>query len=173
MLTKENLCYIAEKQQTLDQKILEEKNIIFNDEIANKKYLAYIVEVAEFLNEERSFKFWSNKPPSGREILLEEYVDALHFIVSIGIDIGFIFHNSNVTEKALKICQDTTTKEELFLSVFESFMAFTSKKTKKAYEQTVSTFLAISSFLSLKPNEIMIAYQKKNDVNHSRQENNY
>ncbi len=56
--------------------------------VKKKKMLALLVEIGELANETRCFKYWSNKPASEREVILEEYVDGLHFILSIGIDLG-------------------------------------------------------------------------------------
>lgn len=70
------------------------------------KLLALQVELAECANEWRGFKKWSkdqkprievltnnpdktdkNKPWLIRNLLLEEYVDCLHFILSIGLEL--------------------------------------------------------------------------------------
>ena len=65
-----------------------QKNMTYNRKIVKRKMLALLVEIGELANETRCFKYWSNKPASEREVILEEYVDGLHFILSIGIDLG-------------------------------------------------------------------------------------
>lgn len=57
--------------------------------LASDLLLAYQVEVSEFANATRAFKYWSNKGAEDREILLEEYVDSLHFFLSNGLQWGF------------------------------------------------------------------------------------
>ena len=47
--------------------------------------MALLVE-RELANETRSFKFWSTKGPSANEIILEEYVDSIHFLLSLLIE---------------------------------------------------------------------------------------
>ena len=55
----------------------------------NERILALFVEVGEFANATRSFKYWSKKPPESKERLLDEYVDMLHFYLSIGNTMEF------------------------------------------------------------------------------------
>ena len=58
-------------------------------DVFKEKGLALLVELAELANETRCFKFWSMKGPSEIAIILEEYVDSIHFILSLGIEKGF------------------------------------------------------------------------------------
>ena len=80
-----------------------QKNMTYNRKIVKRKMLALLVEIGELANETRCFKYWSNKPASEREVILEEYVDGLHFILSIGIDLGidknFLFYKCAQTNK--------------------------------------------------------------------------
>lgn len=82
--------------------------------------LALLVEIGELANETRCFKYWSNKPASEREVILEEYVDGLHFILSIGIDLGidknFLFY---------KCAQTNKTQVEIFLDTYAKVIRFT------------------------------------------------
>jgi dimeric dUTPase (all-alpha-NTP-PPase superfamily) len=41
--------------------------------------------MGELANEVRCFKFWSYKLPSEEKVILEEYVDGIHFITSLAI----------------------------------------------------------------------------------------
>ena len=75
-------------QQALDQHI-EEKHELQNEDLFARKVLALLVELGELANETRCFKFWSIKPSSEKSVILEEYVDGIHFILSLGIECGF------------------------------------------------------------------------------------
>ena len=66
--------------------------------------LALLVEIGELANETRSFKFWSVKPASEKKIILEEFVDGIHFILSLGIECGF--HKQPLELKAEPSVQD-------------------------------------------------------------------
>jgi len=55
----------------------------------NDRLLALFTEVAEFANATRCFKYWSKKDMESKERLLDEYVDILHFYLSIGNTMKF------------------------------------------------------------------------------------
>ncbi len=78
-------------QNELDRHI-ESEHGLQNADLVDKKILALLVELGELANETRCFKFWSKKAPSEQEVILEEYVDGIHFILSLGIEIGIQFH---------------------------------------------------------------------------------
>lgn len=75
---------LLQKQRELDKFVLETKGLTISpSSLYTKRVVAFFVELGEFTNELRAFKFWSNKQPSPKDVLLEEYVDALHFLLSI------------------------------------------------------------------------------------------
>ncbi|WP_342256867.1 dUTPase [Spiroplasma endosymbiont of Poecilobothrus nobilitatus] len=55
-----------------------------DNETFEKRILAFLFELSEFINEQRDFKYWSVKPASAKDILLEEYIHVIHFLISIG-----------------------------------------------------------------------------------------
>lgn len=80
-------------QMDLDEFIVRNrfKELQEYDEIIflRDRLLALFTEVGEFANATRCFKYWSKKGPESRERLLDEYVDILHFWLSIGNALGF------------------------------------------------------------------------------------
>ena len=82
-----------ELQDKLDEVIVGNtplKGIKHNDEmLLNDRILALFVEVGEFANASRCFKYWSIKPSEDKERLLDEYADILHFFLSIGNTMKF------------------------------------------------------------------------------------
>lgn len=79
------LTELYQKQKVLDENIIKTKKLTLPKKIRLAlTILALIVETCEFANATRCFKFWSNKGMEDRETLLEEYVDKLHFFLSIG-----------------------------------------------------------------------------------------
>lgn len=48
------------------------------------RILALMIEVGEFANATRCFKYWSNKDSESKERLLDEYADILHLFLSVG-----------------------------------------------------------------------------------------
>lgn len=86
-----DLKYFLEKQLELDEYIIESKNLhlLGKKERLNNTALAMFVELAEMMNEIRSFKFWSDKPSSHRTVIIDEYVDVLHFFLSLANQMDF------------------------------------------------------------------------------------
>src|SRR5690606_14512445 len=77
-------------QHVLDTRIVQERGLN-EDELLFKKIDAFRVELHELENETKHFKYWSSKQPD-RAKMLEEYVDGLHFILSIGLDLHIQKH---------------------------------------------------------------------------------
>lgn len=69
---------LFDMQKELDTYI-ETNHNVKQAELLDKKILALLVEVGELANETRCFKFWSKKKPSERDVIIEEYVDGIHF----------------------------------------------------------------------------------------------
>ena len=87
-----NLEELYKKQNDLDAYIVKKSmNEVYSIDMnhndmgfLNDRLLALFVEVGEFANATRCFKYWSKKPSESKERLLDEYVDMLHFWLSIG-----------------------------------------------------------------------------------------
>ena len=79
-----NLTKLYPLQAKLDLDIAKRHNITYQSTFYSR-LLALIVELGEFANETRAFKYWSNKPSSSKEVIIEEYSDGLNFLISLGI----------------------------------------------------------------------------------------
>ena len=69
-------------QYQLDKTINDKHNTTYETTLT-KRIMAFMVELGEFANETRCFKYWSVKPSSEKEVVLEEYIDGIHFILSL------------------------------------------------------------------------------------------
>lgn len=49
----------------------------FDQEIIKKNIVELLVELGELANETRCFKYWSDKSPSSKEIIMDEYADCI------------------------------------------------------------------------------------------------
>ena len=126
-----------------------QKNMTYNRKIVKRKMLALLVEIGELANETRCFKYWSNKPASEREVILEEYVDGLHFILSIGIDLGidknFLFY---------KCAQTNKTQVEIFLDTYAKVIRFTDQPSITNYIELFTSYLRLGQALEFEQEEI-------------------
>lgn len=108
--------------------------------------------------------------------LLEEYVDCLHFILSIGNSIGYSSRicNVNLLSRIIK----EVSVEKAFLGVFKS-VAFLLTEIDDLgiayhhYRKIFNGFNELGKALGFTPKEIEDAYMKKNAVNHLRQQEGY
>lgn len=227
---------IIDAQKELDARIIKEKGLEGTDLEANT-FLALKVELAEFANEGRWFKHWSNNQEPRTSVinlcvscqgtgdenyemvqeaaesgyphefiecdeckgtgedgesnpLLEEYVDAVHFFVSIAIQKGW--------EDALWIYEEQLDPDEFdgdltgwflemdyflsmaYIRVFTEEEENNCKKATKYLNNQYCFRMAWILFLNIGINgfnftweQIEEAYFSKNKVNHARQEANY
>lgn len=162
-----DLTKVFEQQQKLDKEIHIKHGVSYKT-IGEELKLALLVELSELANEIRSFKFWSIKGPSDKNIILEEYVDCIHFISSICIKykIKPIFPINANLEKYQNKKEITKSFVSLFKKACNISIAY---KAKKWY----ISFIEFGLKLGFTINEIIDAYNKKNLINHSRQSNNY
>ncbi|MEW7873354.1 dUTP diphosphatase [Bacillus velezensis] len=179
-----NLQKMFEMQKVLDDRIIKEKGLEGQDLLPNL-ILALQVELAECANEWRGFKHWSNdreprtKHPlevspngafrRGGNPLLEEYVDCLHFILSIGNRLGWNDTDTinDISSKYLSV-RITFNVTWLFSSLI-STIAF----TRENYINLFINFIALGERLGFKWKQIEAAYMDKNAVNHQRQQEGY
>ncbi|MEK3933933.1 dUTP diphosphatase [Sporosarcina sp. FSL W7-1349] len=152
-------------QRELDSFIQNNRKPI--EDVFEEKGLALLVELAELANETRCFKFWSTKGPSERAVILEEYVDSIHFLLSLGIEKGFdTLRNwpSGKVEGSLT---------QLFLKTTASIDKFLQELTMDSYEQVWIHYGAIARELGFSHEDILSAYIEKNEENFNRQRNGY
>lgn len=160
-----NIQKLFDKQKQLDDKILKEHSLE-ECNLLGPKTLALLVELGELANETRCFKYWSKKAPSPHEAILEEYVDCLHFILSIGLHEGY-------TDIAPCQAEPVKEKTELFLEIYRKTNQLQENSSKDKYIALFEAFLALGKKLGFDSEMIHEAYLKKNEVNHWRQENGY
>ena len=147
-----------------------------------KKILALQVELGELANElPEVFKFWSNKK-NDYEKALKEYVDGLHFLLDIGLELG-------IGSKDIKVENDyrgdtpTETFNLLFsyISNLRTFIfdvtipaTITNEDIKELYHELFECFVGLGEIdLGFTWEQIENAYLEKNKINHERQESGY
>ncbi|MEW4328176.1 dUTP diphosphatase [Rossellomorea marisflavi] len=152
-------------QNELDRHI-EREHGLQDADLVDKKILALLVELGELANETRCFKFWSKKAPSEQEVILEEYVDGIHFILSLGIEIGV----RSIDEPEVLEEGDPT---EEFLKVYSEVNRFSEERSVENLLALFQQFLQLGRVLGFKSEDILESYLKKNEVNYQRQQEGY
>jgi dimeric dUTPase (all-alpha-NTP-PPase superfamily) len=177
------------------QRKLREKINYNEPDRFEKLILSLLVEIGECANEWRGFKFWSqNQEPNTEERvsflgfengeiidtyeyknpLLEEYVDGLHFVLELGIELEEVIGDytkssyrvieqqiswqkaENVTRQFTKVCEHAANLQD-----------------DDYYSELFAAYIILGEMLGFTPEEIEAAYFEKNQVNHERQENGY
>ncbi len=162
------LCQLSDlykKQKELDLEIAKNHNVTYQS-TRNKRTLALLVELGEFANATRTFKYWSNKGPESKERVLDEFADGLHFILSLGIDQGFEVDSIEVED-------DEDSLTDTLLKTYELTSIFYSCQTQSNYLMVFISYLRCLFKLGFSWEEARDAYYLKLKENHVRQETNY
>ncbi len=152
-------------QHELDSRIMKEHRL--TGDFLEERLLALQVEVGELANETRCFKYWSVKPPSERIEILEEYVDGIHFILSLGLTLGFQTYTPNSSQRS----EGSIVKK--FLTIYNCISNLNENRSVEAYGSLFSEYLVLGSMLGFTEKEIEAAYFEKNSRNHERQDEGY
>ncbi len=160
-----NFAKIVELQKTLDNHIHQLHKETYESTFTKRK-LALIVEVSELANEVRCFKYWSLKAPSEKAVILEEFVDCLHFTVSLGIGMEIDFDQLEIDYVD---CADLSLS---FVNVISSIIDLDNNDVN-SYSKMFNTIMNLAKSLGFESNEIFDSYVEKNTENHKRQKNNY
>ncbi|MEN2450605.1 dUTP diphosphatase [Bacillus sp. JR_15] len=194
-----NLEKMFKMQAELDRRIIREKGLEGQDLLPNT-YVALITELGEFANEGRWFKHWSDDQRARNQDryleyrtealggnqwveknpLLEEYVDCIHFFLSIAIKKGWK-EELNIPEEAIEEFKEEGFEGGLsgvFLEMQWHLLnsrLFKKESFKNLHFQSAwGMFLAIGiAGFGFTPDQIEKAYMDKNTVNHKRQQEGY
>src|SRR5690625_2361006 len=142
-------------QQNLDTYIANNHDLKDKD-LFEEKFLALLVELGELANETRCFKFWSTKEKSETNVILEEYVDNIHFLLSIGLEKGYEFSHLN---SSITYLHET----RQFNNVFAKCLEFYKNQTEENYINMFKEYLHLAKLLGFSEEDIQEAYHKKNE----------
>ncbi|MCM3144348.1 dUTP diphosphatase [Brevibacillus sp. MER 51] len=190
-----NLTPLFEKQQQLDQYIVKKKGLEGQDLLPNK-ILALRVELGELANEWRGFKHWSNnqEPRYERKChackgrgkfaqvdacgycggtgveakpLLEEYIDCLHFILSIGNDLNITDEWVTDIDLSEPDYTDVTSQLNHIFGLIDTDM------DAHDWFGIAEQFISLGSLFGFSWEQIEQAYSEKWDENFRRQNVGY
>ena len=162
---KINIDRILELQKQLDNNIHTKHNIN-PKEVFEKRRLALIVEICEMINVNRCFKFWSLKIDYDKQVLGDEFVDCLHFILSISLHFDL-----DQTEYEIKdVVYDDN---ELTLKVLYLISLAGKIESKEDCKKFIIQLFELAFTFGFTAQDIIDFYIKKNQVNFKRQQDNY
>ena len=179
-----NLTELFQIQKKLDERIIKEHGLEGQD-LLDKKILSLQVELGELAQEWRGFKFWSKdqeprtkgwNPHRDFNPLLEEYVDVLHFLLSIGNELEYDyvpkpdFFPTDLVNLFLQVNAETS---NIYHFLYIAELEKDHRVLLDTYQDLFDLFLMIGQRLGFAEQEAIDAYLAKNKINHARQDNSY
>ncbi|MFA5481281.1 MAG: dUTP diphosphatase [Bacilli bacterium] len=152
-------------QSGLDKRIAENHHTSY-DKTQDDRLMALIVELGELANETRCFKYWSNKGPSPKSVLLDEYADGMHFFLSLGLPL-----KARKTLYRIEPSDDSLTRQ--FHRLYKATVELVESYDENHYTNAYQLFLNLIPSLGFSIEEVVEAYKAKLHVNYHRQETNY
>ncbi|TPE58045.1 hypothetical protein FJO69_00335 [[Mycoplasma] falconis] len=160
-----NLDHIFKTQVKLDQAFqnnLSKEDLLYFDK---KIVIALLVELGEFANEVQDFKYWKKNKVLKRADILEEFADGIHFLTSIAYK-NKVKSNIKVIKKYDNFSLQLAYTYRLFTKLLKSHSKI---KIRKAY----GAYLGLGLIVNINYEDILKAYQAKNQKNYDRIKNNY
>lgn len=157
---------LQKKQLALDELIFKRHHTNRTATLPQRQF-SFLVELAEFANEVRFFKYWSYKPPSGRAVLLEEYVDCLHFLISLSLDLKVDFKKHVIN---VNVNHDVQT---LVFKMIDEFNILHQQFNLDHYLSLWMSFHQLAMLFNFNRREIISAYDHKYQINLKRQADAY
>lgn len=173
-----DLATLYEAQAKLDADIIEKKHLQGKNLLPNKM-LALNVELGELSQEvQGEWKYWKEHTIRDDKRVLDEFVDVLHFALSVGNEYGYV-----AARRMIGNTQRAVTINEQLIATFDSVNDFwksiggwlTTDDLSKfySYENMIEKILELGNMLGFTDDQIETAYFKKNAINHERQEADY
>ena len=168
--TKKQIKEMMKLQKALDIRVRENNEIELDKDLTLDKFLALKTELYEFINELESFKYW--KKNKGKDHILEEACDTLHFILSLAIDKEV---DMNIEEKEIKELGEVDKIETNELLAMSDFLISDCMIDNDwiALKLVLTIILIVLRRVGFDKEDLYNAYIEKNKVNHERQDNNY
>ncbi len=151
-------------QADLDKAIQAEHKIKTED-IVTKRIVALLVELGEFANEIKPFKYWKKDKTIDQAKTIEEFVDGIHFFSSLALLINL----SPIIEPKV-VSEDPSTQ---LVKVFGAISLLDDSLNEKTLTHAFSLYLGIASLYDIDEQMIETSYIEKNKINYQRIANNY
>ena len=163
---------LQDKQLELDKFIYESNSISDIATLYDKKIIALDVELSEFINEVKSFKYWKKNKEVDRNKVIEEACDCLHFILSLANDKELTLKRNNVS-KLLKDINDIDFAYMCIKDVLWRNICFEIQCTAINLEAMLELLIYIIKQLDFTYEDLIKEYDRKYEINIQRQREGY
>lgn len=167
-----SLLELHKKQLTLDKEILSNNNLK-GVKLFEQKVIALDIELGEFYNEVESFKYW--KKNKGKDKILEEACDALHFLLSLANDCS---HKLMKPTDLIKTGSDNWVdhfliNRKIVATKKNLWSKFYINKDPYILNAILRDMMTVLNIMGYTFKDLEAQYYKKNKINFKRQEENY
>lgn len=140
-------------QVYINREIQVAKNEILNTTRINQKILSFLHDLSEVALESRCYLFWEKEEPVNHQQLLENYLEGLTMLMSIGYElrIDSIKNHTEIPEN-----QDLYS---LFFKIYQSILNVQKQYSSEDYQNTIDDYFTLGFQLGIDIDEIIDNYQ--------------
>lgn len=148
-------------QKGVDQGFTENCNNDKNS-LLPEKILGLQVKISELANLTQCYKFWVTSSDCKSSIILQQFVEGFHYILSIGLDKNY----TNINLEVQPLQNDLTSQ---FINLYIDINDFVVCPSIDNYKTLFENFLSIGLSLGFDKEVIEKAYLEKNVLLHKNQ----
>lgn len=140
-------------QVYINREIQVAKNEILNTTRINQNILSFLHDLSEVALESRCYLFWEKGEPVNHQQLLENYLEGLTMLMSIGYElrIDSIKNHTEIPEN-----QDLYS---LFFKIYQSILNVQKQYSSEDYQNTIDDYFTLGFKLGIDIDEIIDNYQ--------------
>ena len=140
-------------QVYINREVQVAKNEILNTTRINQKILSFLHDLSEVALESRCYLFWEKEEPVNHQQLLENYLEGLTMLMSIGYElrIDSIKNHTEIPEN-----QDLYS---LFFKIYQSILNVQKQYSSEDYQNTIDDYFTLGFKLGIDIDEIINNYQ--------------
>ncbi len=155
---------IYENNKRLDD-IFNEKYLSIESEMFKKNAIEFLVELGEFVNESKCFKYWSIKTPK-KEEMLEEFADCITMLL-------FFFNDLNISLKEEYNHIESKNVLDVINYLYYKGSKIISDYNKELLEDIYGNLLYLGKLFDFKDDEIILAIDNKQNKIEERLNSDY
>ena len=140
-------------QVYINREIQVAKNEILNTTRINQKILSFLHDLSEVALESRCYLFWEKEEPVNHQQLLENYLEGLTMLMSIGYELR-IHSIKNHTE-----IPENQDLYSLFFKIYQSILNVQKQYSSEDYQNTIDDYFTLGFKLGIDIDEIIDNYQ--------------
>ena len=136
-------------QVYINRELQTTKNEVLNVQRLNQKILAFLHDLGQVAEDSRCYLFWEKDEPIDHQQLLEDYLEGLTMLMSIGYElrIDSIKNHSEIPSP--------TDIYSLFFKIYHSILKVQSHYSSEDYQNTIDDYFTLGFQLNIQIEEIL------------------